>query len=84
MRCLTFHRAVSIARERAGANEHQKKQAKIMLSSTAKKFKAAKEGDNVMVPIPDVDRGRAEFRNVAGVVTNVDDDGGYRIGTSPV
>ena len=26
--------------------------------------------------------GRAEFRNVAGVVTNVDDDGGYRIGTS--
>ena len=35
-----------------------------------------------MVPIPDVDRGRAEFRNIAGVVTSVDDNGSYTIGTN--
>ena len=53
-----------------------------MLSTTAKRFKPASVGDNVAIPIPDVDKGRAEFRNVLGVITNVSDNGNYVIGTS--
>ena len=53
-----------------------------MLSTTAKRFKPASVGDNVAIPIPDVDKGRAEFRNVLGVMTNVSDNGNYVIGTS--
>ena len=82
MRCLPCHRVDSIKHERALATVAQQKQAASMLSSTAKKMKPGKEGDTVMVPIPDVDRGRAEFPNVAGVVMEVDSDGGHTIGTS--
>ena len=80
--CQPCDRAVSISRERALASIDQQKQAKNMLSSTAKKFKLAKEGDNVLIPVPDVDRGRAEFPNVAGVVLDVDAEGGHTIGTA--
>ena len=83
MMCHPCYRAEVIAKERHAANQMQRKQANSMLSATAKKFKAAKDGDNVMIPIPDVDRGRAEFRNIAGVVTRIDDKGSYAIGTSP-
>ena len=82
LRCLPCDRTVSITRERALASMEQEKQAKSMLSLTAKKFKLGKPGDNVMVPIPDVDRGRAEFPNIAGVVMNVDADGSHTIGTA--
>ena len=42
-----------------------------MLKNYAKRFPPAAIGDTVMVPIPDVDRGRAEFPNVKAVVIEV-------------
>ena len=50
--------------QRAGAHEKQVSQAESMLSTAAKRFKPASVGDNVAIPIPDVDKGRAEVRNV--------------------
>jgi hypothetical protein len=39
------------------------------------------KGDNVIIPIPSVDRGPADDRNIKGVVMNVNEHGGYKIGT---
>ena len=35
----------------------------------------------MFVPIPDVDRGRADFRNIKAVVIEADDSGNYKLGT---
>lgn len=54
--------------ERIGAKHAQMKQAEKMLASSGKCFPPQEIGATVMVPIPDVDRGRAEFGNVKAVV----------------
>ena len=36
-------------------------------------------GDNVSIPIPAVDRGRTDPRNLIGVITDKDDKGFYQI-----
>ena len=77
--CLTEK---NIVKERNLACNKQEKQANRMLSVTAKHFKPREVGENVSVPIPDVDRGRGEFRNVLGVITEVGNDGMYNIGTT--
>ena len=46
-----------------------------------KRFKLAEIGDSVMVAIPDVDRGKNEFRNVKGMVIEIDVSGIYKLGT---
>ena len=51
--------------------KNQEKQAERMLKNSLKRFPPAAVGDTVMVPIPDVDRGRAEFPNVKAVVIEV-------------
>ena len=71
-----------IVKERNLARNKQEKQANRMLSVTAKRFKPREVGGNVSVPIPDVDRGRGEFRNVLGAITEVGNDGMYAIGTT--
>ena len=82
MICQLCHRTELISRERCGAHQSPKKQADKMISCTVKKFKPANEGDKVLVPVPDIDRGRAEFRNVAGIITSVEENGSYTIGTN--
>ena len=42
----------------------------------------ASEGDNVAIPIPLVDRGRGDPRNLLGVVVNRDENMMYSIATS--
>ena len=79
--CQQCIRSANIRNERNMARINQEKQAERMVSETAKRFKPAALGDNVLVPIPDVDRGRTDFRNIPGVVTNVGTDGTYVIGT---
>jgi hypothetical protein len=36
---------------------------------------------NVIIPIPSVDRGPADERNIRGVVMNINEHGDYKIGT---
>ena len=57
-------------------------QAKIMKINSDKKFPPASVGTTVRVPIPDVDRGRGELRNILAVVMTVTQDGFYQLGTT--
>ena len=52
-----------------------------MIDASVKRFKPAQVGDNVLVPVPDVDSGRGEFRNIKGIVTANQTNGCYTIGT---
>ncbi len=79
--CSLCSRKKEIVIHRQGAKRKQIQQAERMLACSAKRFKPAKAGDTVMVPIPEVDRGRAEFRNLKAVVLSAEENGLYRIGT---
>ena len=51
-----------------------------MQQSSTMRFKKAEVGDSVMIPIPIVDRGRAEFPNAKAVVLQVEENGTYKLG----
>jgi hypothetical protein len=51
-----------------------------MLRTTARKFPEINVGDNVVVPIAEVDRARGDPRNFAAVVLEVTEDGLYKVG----
>ena len=53
-----------------------------MVEKSVMRFKAANVGDTVMGPIPDVDRGRAEFRNLKAIVTDVKENVLYKLSTT--
>ena len=55
-------------------------EAEKMKQASEKRFKAAEIWQNVRVPIPELDRGRADHRDLIGVVLEVK-DGFYKIGT---
>jgi hypothetical protein len=38
-------------------------------------------GGNVIIPIPDLDRAKADLRHILGVVLDTNEDGLYKIGT---
>ncbi|XP_023241970.1 uncharacterized protein LOC111640202 [Centruroides sculpturatus] len=38
-------------------------------------------GDNIIIPIPDVDRAKADLRNIIGVILQKDEQGLHKIGT---
>ncbi|XP_045450004.1 uncharacterized protein LOC123658697 [Melitaea cinxia] len=67
------------AREKAHLN--LVKQAKRMKTASDQSHPPLKVGDNVTIPIPDVDKGKAELRNLIGVVLEVTCEQLYRIGT---
>ncbi|KAJ8935305.1 hypothetical protein NQ314_012895 [Rhamnusium bicolor] len=52
-----------------------------MKLSSNKALPPAKVGDTVKLSVPDVDRGRADARNILGVVISIKDDIYYKIGT---
>ena len=80
--CQLCVKSDDMRNERTLALQKQQQQAQRMLSETAKRFRPAELGDNVLVPVPEVDRGRTDFRNISGVITTVGPDGTYTIGTS--
>ncbi|KAG8296007.1 hypothetical protein J6590_067122 [Homalodisca vitripennis] len=63
------------------AGEGLRKQAKKMKSHSDKSHPPANIGDNVMIPIPDVDKSKVDLRNIIGVVIDITDEGLYKIGT---
>lgn len=80
-KCLICCRKKSIIENRFEAKEGLLQQAKKMKLNSDKLLPSAKIGDTVRLPVPDVDRGRADARNVLGVVVTVEDDMYYKIGT---
>ncbi|KAK3920933.1 Coadhesin [Frankliniella fusca] len=51
-----------------------------MLRASRARYPPAAVGDTVIAPIPDVDRGRGDPRNVTRVVIEVTEDNLYRLG----
>ena len=56
-------------------------QADSLTRITKQRQTVLKKGDNVVIPILAVDRGPTDPRNINGVVTEVNDHGGYKVGT---
>ena len=72
---------IDINRARKRALSGQQVQADSLTKNTKTKLTVLSKGDNVIIPIPSVDRGPAVERNIKGVVMNVNEHGGYKIGT---
>jgi hypothetical protein len=58
-------------------------QADSLTRITKQRQTVLKKGDNVVIPILTVDRGPTDPRNIKGVVTEVNDHGGYKVGNQP-
>src|SRR5215510_8734050 len=67
--------------QREGAKSGQKQQAHKMVSLSNSRLAAVDIGTNVVVRVPDVDRGRLAPRNVLAVVVDVNSSGLYLLGT---
>lgn len=71
----------SILLARQEAHEGLTKQAKKMKLVSDALHPPAERGDNIIIPIPDVDRSKADLRNIIGVVLEKNEDGLYKVGT---
>jgi hypothetical protein len=65
--------------KRASSGQHT--QADSLTRITKQRQTVLKKGDNVVIPIPTVDRGPTDPRNIKGFVTQVNDHGGYKVST---
>ncbi|XP_049829053.1 phosphatidylethanolamine-binding protein 1-like [Schistocerca gregaria] len=52
-----------------------------MKPSSDKSHPPADVGDNVTIPIPDVDKGRGDLQNIIGVILQKTDEGLHKVGT---
>nr|CAI5868847.1 unnamed protein product [Callosobruchus analis] len=52
-----------------------------MLCKSNKTFAPLKKGTNVLIQVPDVDRGRLTLRNILAIVSGNNDDGLYELST---
>ena len=72
-------RLQEITNQRKRARDSQLKQAERMVKRSRIELKMAEVGDNVAVPIPIVDKGRGDPRNILGVVLDRDEHDMYKI-----
>ncbi|XP_076031184.1 uncharacterized protein LOC143019434 [Oratosquilla oratoria] len=72
-------RVEDISNQRKRARESQLSQGERMVKRSGIDLKAGEVGDNVAVPIPMVDRGRGDLRNIIGVTVDRDENYLYRI-----
>lgn len=70
---------ISSIRSRARSRLNQ--QAHRMTKRSAQLFPPAQIGQSVRIPVPDVDRAKADFGNILGVILEVIDNCFYKIGT---
>ena len=68
--------------QRSEAQINQERQAHKMTERSASSLTEAAVGTTVMVPVPEVDRSKADFPNVKAVVVEKKDNGLYLLGTS--
>ena len=69
-----------ILRKRAIALKNLKVQAEKMKKKSDAKLSSVSVGENVLIPIPDVDRARTDLRNVIAIVME-NNNGFYKLGT---
>ncbi|CAG9561120.1 unnamed protein product [Danaus chrysippus] len=70
-----------IMTSREAAHQNLKKQARRMTLASDKIHVPVEIGDNVIIQIPDVDRAKANLRNIVRVVLQKDDQDFHKIGT---
>ncbi|XP_039312990.1 KRAB-A domain-containing protein 2-like [Solenopsis invicta] len=75
----TISSNISLARKEA--KENLEKQAKRMQLISDATHSPVDIGANIIIPIPDVDRRKADLRNLIGIVLERNEDGLYKIGT---
>ena len=80
-KCAWCKRTEHIHAQRNSAQKRQQEQAEAMLSKSAKKLKVVVVGDNVLVPVPNVDRAKIDHPNLLAVVMEEKAEGLYRLGT---
>lgn len=78
--CILCQQAEEVHHQRSSAQRKMEEQADRMLRASRRRFSPIPVNTNVIVPIPDVDRGRADPRNIMGVVL-LENNGFYQIGT---
>ena len=71
----------NIQEERTHALENMQHQAKKMKLLSNNRLCEASVGKTVRIPVPDVDRGKGDARNILGVILEVTAEGFYSIGT---
>jgi len=74
-------RQVTIRKTRRAAAANLEQQAERMVKRSRVELARGQENDNVAVPIPMVDRGRGDPRNILGVILSIDENDMYVIGT---
>ncbi|KAK5645096.1 hypothetical protein RI129_006396 [Pyrocoelia pectoralis] len=79
--CSLCSRTDAMRDQRESAKTGLEKQAAKMLALSQQKLPPIKVGQNVVVKVPDVDRGRLAPRNVLAVVLSVNESGLYKLGT---
>lgn len=79
--CLNCTTEDNIRSARSVASQSLIDQAKKMKSLTDKTHPPANVGDNVTIPIPDVDKPKGALRNIIAVVLLKTDDNMYQLGT---
>jgi hypothetical protein len=73
--------SLHICSARKEAHEKLNKQAERMKMICDATHPPVDVGGNVILPIPDVDRAKADLRNIVGLVLERNDDGLYRTST---
>jgi hypothetical protein len=79
--CTLCKRKNNINSQREGAKKGLQEQAERMLKLSNAKLPPIAVGQNVVVRVPDVDRGRLAPRSILAVVIDVNASGMYRLGT---
>jgi len=79
--CNLCVRKNRINTEREGAKSGQEQQAQRMVSLSNSRLPAVGIGTNVVIRVPDLDRGRLAPRNVLAVVVDINTSGLYLLGT---
>jgi len=79
--CNLCVRKNRIKNEREGSKSSQEQQVQKMVSLSNSRLPVVDTGSNVVVRVPDLDRGRLAPRNVPAVVVDVSSSGLYLLGT---
>ena len=80
---MKYARQHEICAKRKRAREPQAQQAERIVKRSRIDLKAEEIGDNVAVPIPMVDRGTGDPRNILGVILDRSENDLYRIAVKP-
>ena len=81
VKCKLCQRRDDIAAQREGAKKRQMREADRMIENTRKKLKVVYVRDTVMLPVPDVDKGKIDQNQLPAIIMEVTDSGMYKLDT---